>query len=317
MTVRGTVTDASAVTVTLNGVALVIAADASYQSTIALSEGPNILTLVATDAAGNATTVVRSVTLDTTAPTLTVVSPADGTTVPDAQLTVSGTATDQSAVRVTVNGGAVALASGGAFSASVALVTGSNAITVVATDSAGNVTTIVRNVTRRAATQGGLPPDPATVAPALSRTVATTLSTSTAFLYTGSNPIQTGVATGTMTAYQTSVIRGRLITRDGQPAAGVVVSVLRSPEFGQTLSRQDGAYDLAVNGGEVHTLSFAKSGLLPAQRQVLVPRQRWVPIDPVAMVALDSTVTNPRCKFTSATCTPRRLISPAFAATGV
>ncbi|MDQ2667466.1 MAG: hypothetical protein M3Z05_15835 [Gemmatimonadota bacterium] len=54
--------------------------------------------------------------------------------------------------------------------------------------------------------------------------------------------------------------------REGQPAVGVVVSVLRHPEFGQTLSRADGAYDLAVNGGEVHTLSFAKSGLLPAQR---------------------------------------------------
>ena len=39
----------------------------------------------------------------------------------------------------------------------------------------------------------GLPPDPAVIAPKTDVTVATTVSAATEFLYTGSNPIQTGV----------------------------------------------------------------------------------------------------------------------------
>ena len=69
----------------------------------------NTITLVATDAAGNRTSVMRSVTLDTTAPVLTVSTPADGATVQDSVITVAGTATDLSVVRVTVNGGAAPL----------------------------------------------------------------------------------------------------------------------------------------------------------------------------------------------------------------
>ena len=290
VTVRGTITDASAVTATLNGVTLTIAADRSYQSTIALSEGVNTITLVATDAAGNATTTLRTVTLDTTPPVLVVSTPADNATTTNAQTTVAGTATDQSAVHVAVNGTAVTLATGGAFTTTTALVVGANTITVVATDSVGNAATVVRTVQRSQAGPA-LPPDPTTVAPPLDRTVATTVSASTAFLYTGANPIQTGVATGTIQPFQASVVRGKVLQRNGQQLSGVRVSVLNHPELGQTLSRQDGAYDLAVNGGGTLTLVFTKVGLLSAQRQLVVPRQQWVTPDPVALIQLDSVVT--------------------------
>jgi beta-lactam-binding protein with PASTA domain len=39
----------------------------------------------------------------------------------------------------------------------------------------------------------GFPPDPSTIAPPMESTVATTIGNSTAFLYSGANPIQTGV----------------------------------------------------------------------------------------------------------------------------
>jgi len=188
VTVRGTITDASAVTATLNGVPLTIAADRSYQSTIALSEGVNTITLVATDAAGNRTSVVCSVTLDTTAPVLTVSTPADNATTANAQTTVAGTATDQSAVHVTVNGTAATLATGGAFTTTAALVVGANTITVVATDSVGNAATVVRSVQRSQAGPA-LPPDPATVATPLSKSSVTPFGASIAFLYSGTNPV--------------------------------------------------------------------------------------------------------------------------------
>ncbi len=52
----------------------------------------------------------------------------------------------------------------------------------------------------------GLPPDPVVVAPHVDPTVATTISSATSFLYTGENPIQTGVAPGTISDGQMSFI---------------------------------------------------------------------------------------------------------------
>ena len=53
-----------------------------------------------------------------------------------------------------------------------------------------------------------LPPDPAAVAPPLDQTVATDLLAATSFLYTGDNPIQTGVVSGTIETRRVAVLRG-------------------------------------------------------------------------------------------------------------
>ena len=90
-----------------------------------------------------------------------------------------------------------------------------------------------------------VPPDPSTLAPALDLTVPTDLFSATQFLYTGANPIQTGVAEGTIQPYRAAVLRGKVLNRDGNPLPGVAVAVLNHPELGQTLSRVDGMFDLA------------------------------------------------------------------------
>jgi len=78
---------------------------------------------------------------------------------------------------------------------------------------------------------------------------------------------------------------------DGSPLPGVAISILNHPEFGSTLSRADGAFDLAVNGGGPPTVSYAKPGFLSVQRQVEVPWQdyRWLP--DVVMIPFDSQLT--------------------------
>ncbi len=81
-----------------------------------------------------------------------------------------------------------------------------------------------------------LPPDPVTVAPPLDRTVPTTVFAATEFLYTGSNPIQTGVVPGTIQPLRVAVLRGKVSARGGNPVSGVAISVLNHPEFGQTLT---------------------------------------------------------------------------------
>lgn len=104
-TVSGTATDAStAVTVNTNGTPFPLGGDGSFSGSIPLAVGANVLTTTATDAAGNATSVVRNVTRDTLPPVLTVSAPADGATTTSDSITVSGSVTDQTAVTVAANG---------------------------------------------------------------------------------------------------------------------------------------------------------------------------------------------------------------------
>lgn len=76
LTVTGTTNDAtsSPVTVTINGTAATVQADGSFSETITLTEGTNTITVIATDGAGKTSTVTRTVTLDTTPPTISAVS---------------------------------------------------------------------------------------------------------------------------------------------------------------------------------------------------------------------------------------------------
>ncbi len=136
-----------------------------------------------------------------------------------------------------------------------------------------------------------LPPDPVTVAPPIDQTVATTVHASTAFLYTGSNPIQTGVAPGTIELKRAAVLRGKVMDREGNPLPGMTITILNHPEFGQTLSRADGMFDMAVNGGGYFTVKYEKIGFFPAQRQVQIPWQDYTWLPDVIMMAADPQVT--------------------------
>ncbi len=136
-----------------------------------------------------------------------------------------------------------------------------------------------------------LPPDPASVAPPVDMSVATNLISSTQFLYTGPNPIQTGVNPGTIDPLRVAVLRGQVFDGAGQPLPGATVAVLSHPEFGQTLSRADGRFDLAVNGGAALTVTYTKAGYLPAQRQAQTPWQDFVPVPDVALIGVDPNVT--------------------------
>ncbi|MBK9516044.1 MAG: PASTA domain-containing protein [Anaeromyxobacter sp.] len=136
-----------------------------------------------------------------------------------------------------------------------------------------------------------LPPDPSTVAPPVPAGVATTLAASTAFLYEGPDPIQTGVAPGTIRPERAAVLRGALWTRAGAPLSGARVRVVGHPELGETLSRADGRYDLAVNGGGTMTVSMEAEGYLPSQRQVVAPWAGFVSVPDVVLIPLDPAVT--------------------------
>jgi RHS repeat-associated protein len=137
----------------------------------------------------------------------------------------------------------------------------------------------------------GLPPNPATVAPLPESTVAAGTFDATRFLYAGASPLQTGVAEGTIVPEQAAALRGLVVNQADQPLSGVRVSVLGRPEFGQTLSRADGFYDLAVNGGGAVTLAFEKDGVLSACRRVELAWGQYASVPKLAMIAPDGKAT--------------------------
>jgi RHS repeat-associated protein/uncharacterized repeat protein (TIGR01451 family) len=133
-----------------------------------------------------------------------------------------------------------------------------------------------------------LPPNPEQEAPPLPTLSVAPFKDSVSFLYSGDNPIQVGVAPGTVEARRLAVLRGKVLSRQGHPLAGVRVSVLHHPEYGHTLTREDGLFDLAVNGGGLLTVQYEVEGRLPAQRQVQTPWGDFAWLPDVVLVPLDS-----------------------------
>ncbi|MBI2876791.1 MAG: PASTA domain-containing protein, partial [Candidatus Tectomicrobia bacterium] len=140
-------------------------------------------------------------------------------------------------------------------------------------------------------TLSGLPPNPDTLAPPVEPGVATDISSATQFLYTGPEAIQTGVAPNTIEARRVAVLRGKVLDGDNQPLPGVTIAILNHPELGQTLSRIDGIFDLAVNGGGPLTVKYEKAGYLPVHRQVQAPWRDYALLSDVMMIPRDSRVT--------------------------
>ncbi len=288
--VSGSVADLMTVTLNVNGVPFTVDASGSFSGPVALVEGVNFITATATDVAGNSTSVTRQVTLDTQAPVITLSSPTEGMETDADTLMVQGSVVDQALSSVKVNGTDVTVSQAGGFQHALELQPGANTVAVSATDAVGNTATSNRTVTRRAS-DVRIPPDPAAVATRLDASVATSVADGTAFLYTGTDPIQTRVQPGTIQRARAAVVRGHVRARDGGALPGVRVSVRGHPEYGQTISRADGMFDLAVNGGGQVTLDFERTGYLPAQRQATVPWQNYAATDDVALVPLDPTVT--------------------------
>ncbi|RKZ90335.1 MAG: hypothetical protein DRR19_10400 [Candidatus Parabeggiatoa sp. nov. 1] len=126
--------------------------------------------------------------------------------------------------------------------------------------------------------------------PPIDPTVISIPALVTQFLYSGENPIQTGVATDTIDLERAATLRGQVTTSDGEPLPNVIITVKDHPEYGQTKTTCDGFFNMAVNGGATLTVNYQLDGYLPVQRQVKPSWQEYAVIDEVAMTALDPQV---------------------------
>ena len=134
--------------------------------------------------------------------------------------------------------------------------------------------------------QPGTPPnlddgDPATVdtcepdrgpvhrlTPVPDPTVETTVASGAEWLVGGPDPVQVGVAPGTIEQRRATILHGNVLNSSGDPLPGVAIRVAHHPELGSTLSQAQGTFDMAINGGGRMTLIYQKEGYLEAQRAV-------------------------------------------------
>ncbi|MDQ3247720.1 MAG: hypothetical protein M3Q45_00795, partial [Chloroflexota bacterium] len=128
-----------------------------------------------------------------------------------------------------------------------------------------------------------------TFAPAA--TVSADFASANAFLYLGSAAVQHGMQPQTIDPLRAAVLRGRACTRAGTGLAGVEITILDHPEYGNTVSQADGMFDMAVNGGGLLTLNYARAGYLPLQRQVIAAPRDYAWLPDVVLIPLDSQVT--------------------------
>ncbi len=157
-TVTGTVDDAAAV-VNINGLAVPVSGG-QFSALLPIAEGPTIVAATATSASGATGAASITVTLDTTAPHVSITSPADhfrttADTIAIAGIVndiVVGTVNDEQA-QVAVNGQPAQVANRTFLRSSVALAPGDNVIEAVARDRVGNTVTTHITVTRDPATQ--------------------------------------------------------------------------------------------------------------------------------------------------------------------
>ena len=144
VTVSGTATDNIGVVdvnITNGGSTSASVSGNSFTATLTLAEGAHTITATASDAAGNSASQSVDVVIDLTAPTVDILSPADGATLMSSPVEVRFTATNPQAVSQASVNGVPAVLTGGVFVASVPLAEGANTLTASATDLAGNTGT--------------------------------------------------------------------------------------------------------------------------------------------------------------------------------
>ena len=127
----------------------------TYSPASALGEGGHTVTADVSDNDGNAAAQASTTyTVDTVPPALNITAPADGLITATSALVISGTTNDATSSPVTVtillnesDQGPVSVGQDGSFSKSVTLTEGANSIVITATDTAGRVSSVTRNVT--------------------------------------------------------------------------------------------------------------------------------------------------------------------------
>ena len=159
-TVTVTGTSAGAASVRVNGVAAAITGGTWRADNVPLEQGRTVITATATSASGHVATATVFAYRDAIPPRIAVSSPADGSTVQQTPIDVSGMVDDivvgtinAGQATITVNGSPAEVSNRAFLARNVTLAPGLNTLTIVATDQGGNHSTVTSRVTYDAAAQ--------------------------------------------------------------------------------------------------------------------------------------------------------------------
>ncbi|MCK4443063.1 MAG: hypothetical protein KAW09_00865, partial [Thermoplasmata archaeon] len=124
----------------INGMSTIVLGNGSFSRFVSLVEGPNPVSVVATDLATNSERVDLTVIRDTIPPPLIVTEPLSGTWVNYPTVVFRGSS--EQGATVSVGGQLAVVQSDGSFEVPMALLEGANIIDLTATDEAGNIATV-------------------------------------------------------------------------------------------------------------------------------------------------------------------------------
>ena len=150
LNISGTVNDNIGLPqLTMNGTAVMVNPDGTFSMALNLMVGPNTINTIASDLAGLQATDTRTINFDPTAPNISITTPADNGGTRNSTIEISGTVNESSMVFVKVNdyNPLPAQMDGNNFAMTVPLTYGINTIEILATDLAGNNSSLKRTVT--------------------------------------------------------------------------------------------------------------------------------------------------------------------------
>src|SRR6266496_4731761 len=126
------------------------------------------------------------------------------------------------------------------------------------------------------------------VKPAVYDAPAQSLAAATDFVHSGPQPVQTGLAADALDAKRAAALRGLVFKEEKSPIPGVQIAIQHQPKYGSSLSRNDGSYDMVVNGGGLLTVGYTHESYLPVWRQTAAPWQDYVWLPPVKLTPRDA-----------------------------
>lgn len=186
----------------------------------------------------NGTTATCSANIDTTGPALTLSTLADAARTNNATLNISGTVTDPSGVAsLTINSTPVIVANS-SFSTAITLQSGANAITAVATDTLGNITSNNRTITLDQAAPSlaiTAPSDNSITAQAVADITGTVSETSSVTVKLGSGTAQNATINGSVFSSNVNLVAGlNTITIIATDTAANTSQVVRTVTYDNT-----------------------------------------------------------------------------------
>jgi len=266
VTVTGTFSGATTATITVNGQAAVVTGTTFTAADVPLQPGANTITVIGTTPQGASDT--KTLTVTSTAPSITITSPADGASVSGVSVLVTGRVQAPANSGVKVNHTTAAVDGSGNYFALVTLLEGANTLTATVTTPSGK--SVSQSVS---VTASGQPPSfsakasPATGLAPLNVTVTVSNNTAQNATYTffGSGPFAlpaSGQSVLTLTL-PAGVFTPAVVVTDGSgvtTSQSLVIQVLDASQVDQQLRAiWAGMTSALASGDKAKAMSYLHS----------------------------------------------------------